>query len=306
VCLLTLGLRLCSCSFPSLSFVNSAISFVGSNQAGEYIHDRAVQQGKRVQANLGAKNHATIMPDADKDACLNGMLGAAFGAAGQRCMALSTAIFVGESKEWIPELTQRASALKVGCGNVDGVDLGPVISSDSKARIHRLIEAGVNDGGELLLDGRGIEVENGEHGNFVGPTLIKLQNRDTEAYTEEIFGPVLLCFEVETLDEAIAMTNENPYGNGSCIFTQSGSAARKYTHDVDIGQVGVNVPVPVPLPMFSWTGSRGSFRGASHFYGKDGVSFFTQLKSVTTSWPVVSDASHFKDGKVSLAMPTLK
>ena len=139
-----------------------------------------------------------------------------------------------------------------------------------------------------------------------GPTLLKLPHRDTEAYTEEIFGPVLLCLEVDTLDEAIQITNDNPYGNGSCIFTQSGSAARKYTHEVDIGQVGVNVPVPVPLPMFSWTGSRGSFRGSSHFYGKDGVSFFTQIKSVTTSWPMVSDASHFKDGKVSLAMPVLK
>jgi malonate-semialdehyde dehydrogenase (acetylating) / methylmalonate-semialdehyde dehydrogenase len=283
-----------------------AISFVGSNQAGEYIHDRATQLGKRVQANLGAKNHATILPDADKESCLNGMLGAAFGAAGQRCMALSTAIFVGDSKEWIPELAKRASELKIGRGSEDGVDLGPVISPESKERIHSLIEAGVEDGGDLILDGRNVQVENGENGNFVGPSILKLPHLDTAAYTEEIFGPVLCVLEVDTLDEAIQITNNNPFGNGSCIFTQSGSAARKYTHDVDIGQVGVNVPVPVPLPMFSWTGSRGSFRGSSHFYGKDGVSFFTQIKTVTTSWPMVSDASHFKDGKVSLAMPTLK
>ena len=154
-----------------------AISFVGSNQAGEYIHNRATQLGKRVQANLGAKNHATILPDADKDACLNGMLGAAFGAAGQRCMALSTAIFVGESKKWIPELAQRASDLKIGRGSEEGIDLGPVISPESKERIHTLIAAGVEDGGDLILDGRNVQVENGENGNFVGPTILKVQQK---------------------------------------------------------------------------------------------------------------------------------
>ena len=154
-----------------------AISFVGSNQAGEYIHNRATQLGKRVQANLGAKNHATILPDADKDACLNGMLGAAFGAAGQRCMALSTAIFVGESKKWIPELAQRASDLKIGRGSEEGIDLGPVISPESKERIHTLIAAGVEDGGDLILDGRNVQVENGENGNFVGPTILKVKKK---------------------------------------------------------------------------------------------------------------------------------
>ena len=160
-----------------------AISFVGSNQAGEYIHDKATQLGKRVQANLGAKNHATILPDADKDACLNGMLGAAFGAAGQRCMALSTAIFVGDSKEWIPDLAERAAKLNVGHGNEDNIDLGPVISSESKERIHRLIEAGINDGAELILDGRSIQVKNGENGNFVGKVYKRMERASCNGST---------------------------------------------------------------------------------------------------------------------------
>ena len=283
-----------------------AISFVGSNPAGEYIHERATKLGKRVQANLGASNHGTIMPDADKHAMMNGLTGAAFGAAGQRCMALSRAIFVGESKNWIPELAERSAALKVGPGDDPDSDLGPVISKESKERILSLIESGLEQGAELVLDGRDCKVEGLESGNFVGPTILKLpfeKAADMECYQNEIFGPVLLVMEAPSLDDAIAMTNNNKYGNGSCIFTTSGSAARKYTHEVDIGQVGVNVPVPVPLPMFSWTGSRGSFIGSHHTYGKEGVVFFTQIKTITTSWPEkLSEAG----GKAQTTMPILK
>jgi malonate-semialdehyde dehydrogenase (acetylating)/methylmalonate-semialdehyde dehydrogenase len=284
-----------------------AISFVGSNPAGEYIHERATKLGKRVQANLGAQNHGTVMPDADKEAMMNGLTGSAFGAAGQRCMALSRAIFVGDSKDWIPELAERSAALKVGAGDDPDADLGPVISKESKERVLHLIQSGLDQGAEIILDGRDCQVEAGlENGNFVGPTILKLpwdKATEMECYQNEIFGPVLLVMEAPTLDDAIAMTSNNRFGNGSCIFTTSGPAARKYTHEVDIGQVGVNVPVPVPLPMFSWTGSRGSFRGSHHTYGKEGVGFFTQIKTITSSWPEKMAES---GGKSQTSMPILK
>jgi malonate-semialdehyde dehydrogenase (acetylating)/methylmalonate-semialdehyde dehydrogenase len=284
-----------------------AISFVGSNQAGEYIHHRGSANGKRVQANMGAKNHATVMPDADKEATLNAIIGAAFGAAGQRCMALSTCIFVGEAKEWIPELAEKARQLKPGPGSQAGSDLGPVITQASKERIHHLINSGLADGGSLALDGRDVKIDGYENGNFIAPTIMKLpldKVQGMECYKNEVFGPVLQCIEVESLNDAIRLTNENPYGNGCAIFTQNGSTARKYQWEVDVGQVGVNVPIPVPLPMFSWTGSRGSFRGTHHFYGKDGVSFFTQVKSVTTSWPEAN--AEIESASARMSMPVLK
>eukprot|EP00949_MAST-11_sp_MAST-11-sp1_P002884 g2884.t1 len=283
-----------------------AISFVGSNQAGEYIHDRAVTLGKRVQANMGAQNHATVMPDCDKIAMVNGLVGAAFGAAGQRCMALSRAIFVGEASSFIDDVAEKAQGLIVGNGADESADLGPVISKESFARIHNIIERAEQDSGvEVLLDGRDCTVEGFPQGNFIGPTILKVdfdRAREIECYNEEIFGPVLLVVEAASLDDAIAMTNACEFGNGACIFTTSGGAARKYTHRVDAGQVGVNVPVPVPLPMFSWTGSRGSFRGSHHFYGKDGVSFYTQIKTVTSSWP--EDLAE-SGGKAHVTMPIL-
>lgn len=260
------------------------ISFVGSNQAGEYIHARGSQNGKRVQANLGAKNHATIMPDADKDSVLNALCGAAFGAAGQRCMALSTAIFVGSSAKWIEELGEKAATMQVNVGSHPEAALGPVISKESKARILKLIQSGVDQGATLILDGRGIEVPGYPNGNFVNPTILSDVTAEMECYTEEIFGPVLVCVKVDSLEEAIAFTNNNQYGNGCAIFTKSGAAARKFQHEIDVGQVGINVPIPVPLPMFSFTGSRASHRGPGHFYGKEGVNFFTQIKTITSKW----------------------
>jgi malonate-semialdehyde dehydrogenase (acetylating)/methylmalonate-semialdehyde dehydrogenase len=245
-----------------------AISFVGGNSAGEYIFDRGTKNGKRVQANLGAKNHATIMPDADKESTINALVGAAFGAAGQRCMALSTVIFVGETINWLPEIVERARVLRVGNGMDDTTDVGPVITPESKARVESLIQAGVDDGAELLLDGRGVKPAGCENGNFVGPTVLHGVDHKNRAYTEEIFGPVLVTLAVDSLEEAIEFTNSNPYGNGCAIFTSSGAVARKYQHEIDVGQVGINVPIPVPLPMFSFTGSRGSIRGDLHFYGK--------------------------------------
>jgi len=268
------------CDHPEIK----AISFVGSDQAGTYIYERGSKNGKRVQSNMGAKNHGVIMPDANKEATLNSLVGAAFGAAGQRCMALSTAIFVGEAREWIPELVQKAKALRVNAGHEPNADLGPVISPESKNRVCELIQSGVDAGAELLLDGRDIVVPGYEKGNFVGPTILHQVDPKMRCYTEEIFGPVLVSMEVDTMDDAIKIVNDNPYGNGTAIFTTNGAAARKYTMECDVGQVGVNVPIPVPLPMFSFTGSRGSFRGDQNFYGKQGIQFYTQIKTVTQMW----------------------
>ncbi|ESO86805.1 hypothetical protein LOTGIDRAFT_194671 [Lottia gigantea] len=261
-----------------------AISFVGSDQAGQYIYERGSRSGKRVQSNMGAKNHGVIMPDANKESTLTQLVGAAFGAAGQRCMALSTAVFVGEARKWIPELVERAKKLKVNAGHEPNADLGPLISPKAKERACNLVQSGVEEGAELLLDGRDIKVKGYEKGNFVGPTILNKVKPDMTCYKEEIFGPVLVSLEVDTLDEAISIVNSNPYGNGTAIFTTNGATARKYTMESDVGQVGVNVPIPVPLPMFSFTGSRGSFRGDTNFYGKQGIQFYTQVKTVTQLW----------------------
>lgn len=279
-----------------------AISFVGSDHAGKHIYTRGNANGKRVQANLGAKNHAVILPDANKQATLNAVAGAAFGAAGQRCMALSTLVLVGESKEWLPDLVERAKQLKVGYGMEPDTDVGPVITVQSKDRIHRLIQSGVDEGADLLLDGRGVVVKGYEKGNFVGPTIISGVKPSMECYREEIFGPVLVCLTADTMEEAIELINNNPYGNGTAVFTNSGPAARKFEHEIDVGQVGINVPIPVPVPTFSFTGSRGSILGDMNFYGKSGLEFYTKPKTVTSLWKE-SDASH---SRASVSMPTIR
>jgi len=261
-----------------------AISFVGGGQAGKHIHARATANGKRVQSNMAAKNHATILPDAAKERTLDALVGAAFGASGQRCMALSCAVFVGEAKNWIPELAERARKLKVSSGHIAGTDLGPLISKEAKDRISSLIQSGIDEGAKCVLDGRTVKFTDYPKGNFLGATILTDVKPHMQCYKEEIFGPVLVCVTVDTLDEAIQLINKNPYGNGTAIFTKSGAAARKYQHEIDVGQVGINLPIPVPLPFFSFTGSRGSFLGSAHFYGKQGVSFFTQTKTITSMW----------------------
>lgn len=286
------------CDHPDIK----AISFVGSDQAGTYIYDRGTKNGKRVQSNMGAKNHGVIMPDANKEMTLNQLVGAAFGAAGQRCMALTTAVFVGESKEWIPELIEKTKQLKVNAGHVAGADLGPLISPESKNRVCDLIQSGIDEGANVLLDGRDISVPGYEKGNFVGPSVIHDVKPNMKCYKEEIFGPVLCSLNVDTLDDAIEFINSNPYGNGTAIFTTNGATARKFTNEIDVGQVGVNVPIPVPLPMFSFTGSRGSFRGDTHFYGRQGMQFYTKMKTVTQMWRE-DDAT---GGKAAVAMPVMR
>lgn len=268
------------CDHPDIK----AISFVGGDNAGKHIYDRATKQGKRVQANMGAKNHCVIMPDANRNLTLNAVAGAAFGAAGQRCMALSVAIFVGAAKELIPELIERAKKLKVSGGFEEGTDLGPVISPQAKERIEGFIGSAEKEGGKILLDGRGIKVAEYPDGNFVGPTMLEM-NTEMSAYKNEIFGPVLGVICAETLDEAIGIINRNEYGNGAAIFTNNGATARIFETQAEPGQIGINVAVPVPLPMFNWSGNKSSFAGDIPFYGKTGLDFYTHRKTTTALWP---------------------
>ena len=261
-----------------------AISFVGSTAVGTHVYNLAGQHGKRVQSMMGAKNHAVVMPDANKQQSLNALVGAAFGAAGQRCMALSVAVMVGESKHWIDELVEKTKGLHVNAGHEPNTDIGPVISKRAKARVMELIDSGVAEGATLHLDGRQVQVPGYAQGNFVGATIFSGVRTDMRIYKEEIFGPVLAIICVDTLDEAIALINANPFGNGVGLFTQSGATARTFQNQIDIGQVGINIPIPVPVPFFSFTGSRGSKLGDLGPYGKQAVQFYTQTKTITSRW----------------------
>jgi malonate-semialdehyde dehydrogenase (acetylating) / methylmalonate-semialdehyde dehydrogenase len=282
--------------------VIKAVSFVGGNKAGEYIFNKGSAHGKRVQANLGAKNHAAVLPDANKNHFLNSVVGAAFGAAGQRCMALSTLVMVGETKEWLPELAELAKQLKVDGGFEEGADLGPVISPHSKERIESLIASAEAEGATILLDGRGFTPEKYPNGNWVAPTIITNVTPEMRCYREEVFGPVLVCLNVATLDEAVELINRNEYGNGTAIFTRSGPTAETFRRNIEAGQVGINVPIPVPLPMFSFTGNKKSIAGggANTFYGRPGINFYTQQKTVTALW----QSSDAVAQKADVAMPT--
>lgn len=268
------------CDHPDIK----AVSFVGSTKVGTHVYHRASQAGKRVQCMMGAKNHAVVLPDANKEQTLNAMAGAAFGAAGQRCMAASTAVLVGEAQSWIPELVVKAKTLKVNAGNASGTDVGPLISCAARERVEAFIASGIEQGATLELDGRQPQVPGYEQGNFVGPTIFSGVKPGMRIYDEEIFGPVLVILAADSLDEAIDIVNANPNGNGTAVFTQSGAAARKFQEEIDVGQVGINVPIPVPVPLFSFTGSRASKLGDLGPYGKQVVMFYTQTKTVTQRW----------------------
>ncbi|GAA5820450.1 hypothetical protein JCM11251_005632 [Rhodosporidiobolus azoricus] len=277
-----------------------AITFVGGDKAGKYIYETGSKNGKRVQANLGAKNHCIIMPDASKNFALNSIAGAAFGAAGQRCMALSTLVTVGDSQQWVDELVERAKGLKVGDGFDTSTEVGPLITPAAKARVEGLIQSCADQGGKILLDGRNPSVPGFPDGNFVGPTILEATT-DMDCYTQEIFGPVLVVVKAKSLNDAIQIINKNKYGNGAAIFTQDGATARKFEKEADAGQLGINVPIPVPLPMFSWSGSRGSVLGPSSLYGPRALDFWTQLKTTTSLWRS-EDAI---DTRATTAMPTM-
>jgi malonate-semialdehyde dehydrogenase (acetylating)/methylmalonate-semialdehyde dehydrogenase len=284
------------CSHPDIA----AVSFVGSTAVGTHVYGLASQHGKRVQCMMGAKNHAVVMPDANKEQSLNSLVGATFGAAGQRCMATSVTVLVGEARTWIPDIVAKAKTLKVNAGVEKDADLGPVVSKNAKHRILGLVEDGIKEGAKLELDGRAVKVAGYEKGNFIGPTIFSGVSPGMKIYTTEIFGPVMVIVGVDTLDEAIALINSNPFGNGTGIFTQSGAAARKFQNEIDVGQVGINVPIPVPVPIFSFTGSRGSKLGDLGPYGKQVVQFYTQTKTVTARWFDDSSASAGVNTTISL------
>jgi malonate-semialdehyde dehydrogenase (acetylating)/methylmalonate-semialdehyde dehydrogenase len=268
------------CDHPDIK----AVSFVGSTKVGTHVYNRATANGKRAQCMMGAKNHAIVMPDAPRQQTLNNLVGAAFGAAGQRCMALSVVILVGEAQQWLPELVEKAKTLKIGAGSEPGTDVGPVVSCAALDRVGGLIAKGVGEGAKLELDGRNPQVPGYENGNFVGPTIFSGVTAAMSVYQEEIFGPALCVIHAATLDEAIEIINANPNGNGTAIFTRSGAAARHFQEEIDVGQVGINVPIPVPVPLFSFSGSRGSKLGDLGPYGKQVVLFYTQTKTVTQRW----------------------
>lgn len=261
-----------------------AVSFVGSVPVGQHIYKTATDHLKRAQCFAGAKNHSVIMPDANKQQVINNLVGASVGAAGQRCMAISVAVFVGDSKQWIDELASEIAKVKPGLWNDEKAGFGPLISPQAKARVLSLIQSGKDQGANCIVDGSDFTVAGYEQGNWVGPTVFTDVKADMDIYTQEIFGPVLCCVCVDTLEEAIALVNRNPFGNGTSIFTANGAAARKYQHEVEVGQVGVNVPIPVPLPFFSFTGWKNSFYGDLHAYGKQAVRFYTETKTVTSRW----------------------
>jgi len=269
------------CDHPAIK----AISFVGGSTVGSYIHERGTKNGKRVQSNMAAKNHGVILPDAQKERTLDALTGAAFGATGQRCMALSVAVFVGDSQKWIPDLVNKAKNLKVGPGTDTKAAIGPVVTKESLQRIHRLIGEGVNEGASLILDGRNVSVDpDYRSGNYLGPTIFDKCTEKMTIYKEEIFGPVLVIVRADTIDDAIKLLNDSPYGNGCALFTGSGAAARKFQQETDVGQIGINLPIPVPPPFFSFTGSKGSFIGSTNFYGRNGIKFYTQTKTIMTNW----------------------
>ncbi|WP_366181518.1 CoA-acylating methylmalonate-semialdehyde dehydrogenase [Actinomyces timonensis] len=263
-----------------------AISFVGSTPVAHIIQNTGVANGKRVQALGGANNHAIVMPDSDLDFAAQHISAAAFGAAGERCMALPVVVAVGGCG---PDLAQRVKAhaerIKVGYGMDEGVEMGPVIDAKSKEFIVGLINEGESKGGQVVLDGRGLVIPGHENGHFLGPTIVDNVPLDSDLYREEVFGPVLSIVHADTYDDAIKIVNSSPFGNGSAIFTNDGGVARRFQLDVEAGMVGVNVPIPTPVAYYSFGGWKESLLGDTHIHGPEGVRFYTRAKAVTARWP---------------------
>ncbi len=264
----------------------AAVSFVGSTPVAKLVHQRASGAGKRVQALGGAKNHAVVLPDADLDVAAAELTAAGYGSAGQRCMAISVVVAVGDAADGlVARLAARAARITVGPGRGADSEMGPLVTADAAARVSGYVDRARAGGAALVVDGRAVAVAGHEGGFFVGPTLVDHVDPAAELYTDEIFGPVLTVVRVGTLDEAIALVNANPYGNGTAIFTSSGAAARRFTREVEVGMVGVNVPIPVPMAFYSFGGWKDSLFGDTHVHGLEGVRFYTRAKAVTTRWP---------------------
>ncbi len=263
-----------------------AVSFVGSTPVAQYIYSTGAAHGKRVQALGGAKNHMVVMPDADLEQACDALMGAAFGSAGERCMAISVAVAVGEAADTLVGLlAPRVASLKIGEGHGDGVEMGPIITAASRDRIERLVGEGVAQGAQAVVDGRGLQVPGFEQGFFVGGTLLDKVTPDMVVYREEIFGPVLCVVRVPSLAQAVELINQHEYGNGVALFTRDGGVAREFVRHIQVGMVGVNVPLPVPMAFNSFGGWKRSLFGDHHAYGPEGVRFYTRHKAVMQRWP---------------------
>jgi len=277
-----------------------AVSFVGSTPIARYIYETCAKHAKRVQALGGAKNHAVVLPDADLDFAADALIGAGYGSAGERCMAVSAIVAVGGIADALVEkLAQRAAKLNIGAGTGKDVDMGPLVTNAHRDKVAGYVDKGIAEGAKLVLDGRSFKAPGLENGFFLGASLFDNVKPQMTIYKDEIFGPVLSVVRVQTLDEAIALINANPYANGTAVFTRSGGAARKFEREIEVGMVGINVPIPVPIAFYSFGGWRGSLFGDTHVHGMEGVRFYTRAKVVTTRWP---DADALPTG---FHMPTL-
>ncbi len=280
----------------------AAISFVGSTPVARHVHQQGTLNGKRVQALGGAKNHMVIMPDADVDDVVNALLGAAYGSAGERCMAISIAVMVGDASatdRLLEKLVPKVKALRVGSPFEGATEMGPLISREHRAKVCDYIQSGVSEGANLLVDGR-VGYSDKPGGFYLGGSIFDNVKTDMKIYKEEIFGPVLGLVRTPDLETAIKLINAHPYANGTAIFTRSGAAARAFTAGIEVGMVGVNIPLPVPMPFYSFGGWRGSLFGDHHIYGHEGVRFYTRLKAVTQRWP------RDVEQRAEFSMPTMK
>lgn len=279
-----------------------AVSFVGSTPIAEYVHQRGTASGKRVQALGGAKNHMIVMPDADMDKAVDALMGAAYGSAGERCMAISVAVPVGEetANALVEHLTPRVSALKVGPGVDPDSEMGPLVTREHADKVLGYIDNGVKEGAELIVDGRNYTIQGYENGFFVGGSLFDRVTPNMRIYREEIFGPVLSIVRTENFDEALSLINSHEFGNGTSVFTRDGDTAQAFLSQVQVGMVGVNVPIPVPMAFHSFGGWKRSLFGDHHMHGPEGVRFYTRLKTATLRWPKGIRAG------AEFIMPTMK
>jgi malonate-semialdehyde dehydrogenase (acetylating)/methylmalonate-semialdehyde dehydrogenase len=263
-----------------------AVSFVGSTPIAKYVHEQATSHGKRVQALGGAKNHAVVLPDADLEFAANHITAGAYGSAGERCMAVSVAVAVGNAADQLVQILQRkANEVKVGPGNAPGTEMGPLVTKAAQERVENAVGIAATQGATVVVDGRGLKIEGHENGFFTGPSLLDHVTTAMDAYKEELFGPVLAIVRTDSLDQAIDLINANPYGNGTALFTASGEAARRFQRNIKVGMIGINVPVPVPMSYYSFGGWKDSLIGDNPIHGPEGVRFYTRPKVVTTRWP---------------------
>jgi malonate-semialdehyde dehydrogenase (acetylating) / methylmalonate-semialdehyde dehydrogenase len=280
----------------------SAVSFVGSTPIARYIYETAARTGKRCQALGGAKNHMIIMPDADLDQAVDALMGAAYGSAGERCMAISVAVPIGEStaNALMARLEPKVRALKVGPGTDPESEMGPLVTRQHYDKVKGYIDAGVTEGAKLVVDGRSLKLQGYDNGYFLGGTLFDNVTTDMKIYKEEIFGPVLAVARADSYETAARMINEHEFGNGTAIFTRDGDAAREFAHQIQVGMVGINVPIPVPMAFHSFGGWKSSLFGDHHMHGPEGIRFYTRLKTITTRWPTGIRAG------ADFVMPTMR